>query len=225
VSPLVSCQNTILVRENLIPDRAEDLAERIALDALAKRVPERSLEVRRLLDAGLSVMRERGTMSRPRVADIVAAAGLSNDAFYRYFESKDAFVAAILDDGMARLSSYLIHQMAKVEDPRAKISAWVEGILSQAADLSAAGTTLAVLYNAGSINAGVDASPPSASSALGHLLIEPLTELGSPSPTLDASVVSHAVVGQLSEFLWQRTQPTTSQIARVVSLCLALSEA
>ncbi len=213
------------MEKNLIPVPSEDLASRIARDALAKRVPERSLEVRRLLDAGLSVMRERGTTSRPRVADIVAAAGLSNDAFYRYFESKDAFVSAILDDGMTRLSSYLVHQMAKVTDPRAKLSAWVEGVLSQAADLSAAGTTLAVLYNAGSINAGADTTPPSASSALGHLLVEPLTELGSSSPTLDASFIAHAVVGQLSEFLWQRVQPKGSQIARVVSLCLAVADA
>ena len=41
----------------------------------------------------------RGTTSRPRVADIVAEAGLSNDAFYRHFASKDALVAALVEDG------------------------------------------------------------------------------------------------------------------------------
>jgi AcrR family transcriptional regulator len=211
------------MEKNPLPVSTADLADRIALDALAKRVPERSLEVRRLLDAGLMVMQTRGTTSRPRVADIVAAAGLSNDAFYRYFESKDAFVAAILDDGMARLASYLSHQMAKRHEPREKIAAWVDGVLSQAVDPSAAATTLAVLYNAGSVSARPGERPPSASALLGDLLVEPLTELESPSPALDASLLAHAVVGQLSEFLWHRVQPTTAQRARVVELCLALT--
>ena len=64
-----------------------------------------------------------GTTSRPRVADIVEAAGLSNDAFYRHFPSKDALVAAILDDGAERLQGYLDHQMAKARGPEAQVRA------------------------------------------------------------------------------------------------------
>jgi len=89
-------------------------------------------DVRRLLEAALEVMRRCGTMSRPRVADIVEEAGLSNDAFYRYFPSKDALVQAILEDGADRLCSYLGHQMAKESTPAAKVRAWVEGVLAQA---------------------------------------------------------------------------------------------
>src|SRR6476620_1080023 len=99
--------------EKSIPTSPNDVATRIARQTLAARGPDYSAEVRRLLDAGREVMRRNGTSGRARVADIVAAAGLSNEAFYRHFASKDALVAAILDDGALRLRSYLEHQIAK----------------------------------------------------------------------------------------------------------------
>ena len=93
-------------------------------------------EVRRLLDAALEVMQRSGPDLAARVADIVAAAGLSNDAFYRHFPSKDALVAAVLEDGTERLTSYLAHQMAKQPTPEGQVRRWVEGIMSQAAPKS-----------------------------------------------------------------------------------------
>ncbi len=77
--------------------------------------------------SGRELMARCGTTSRPRVADIVAAAGLSNDAFYRHFSSKDALVAAILEDGTERLTSYLAHQMAKEPTPERQVRRWVDG--------------------------------------------------------------------------------------------------
>ena len=98
------------------PDRT-GVADRIVRRSLAKREGEYANEVRRLLDGALEVMRRCGTTSRPRVADIVAEAGLSNDAFYRHFKSKDDLVTALLDDGGERLRSYLEHQLAKETTP------------------------------------------------------------------------------------------------------------
>jgi len=66
--------NAILKPENNVPAR-------IAQRTLAKRGADYASEVRRLLDAALEVMRQGGTASRPRVADIVAAAGLSEHGF------------------------------------------------------------------------------------------------------------------------------------------------
>src|SRR3546814_13820624 len=86
-------------------------------------------------------MRRNGTSGRARVADIVALAGLSKDAFYRHFASKDMMVAAILEDGTERLRSYLAHKMGKAEGPAAKVRAWVAGVLAQADDDEAARTT------------------------------------------------------------------------------------
>ena len=134
--PSVGDQNMILAIKNAIPETETepetDVAGRIVRRTLAKRENEYAGEVRRLLDAALEVMGRCGTSSRPRVADIVAAAGLSNEAFYRHFRSKDALVTAILEDGGERLRSYLAHQLAKEPTPEAQVRRWVEGVLAQA---------------------------------------------------------------------------------------------
>ncbi|HMC40240.1 MAG TPA: helix-turn-helix domain-containing protein, partial [Acidimicrobiales bacterium] len=97
----------------------DDVAERIAARTMAKRGAAYPVEVRRLLDAALEVIGGHGRSSRPRVADIVAAAGLSNDAFYRHFPSKDALIAALLEDGTERLVGYTAHAMGKETEPAA----------------------------------------------------------------------------------------------------------
>jgi len=198
-----------------------DVAERIARRTLADRGAGYAEEVRRLLDAGREVMARCGTTSRPRVADIVTAAGLSNDAFYRHFSSKDDLVAAILDDGAARLRSYLAHQMAKADAPEARVRRWVEGVMAQAADAEGARTTLAVLWNGGSLGSSATAPRRSAIAPLVDLLVAPFAELGSTDPYLDAALVAHAVVGRMSDLLWEGTRPTRAEVAHLVAFALA----
>ena len=197
-----------------------DVAGRVAQQTLAAREAVYASEVRRLLDAALEVMRRCGTTSRPRVADIVAAAGLSNDAFYRHFPSKDALVAALVDDGALRLQSYLDHQMAKEVTPEAKVRCWVEGVLSQA-EGEVAATTLAVLWNGDSVTQDRTAVRNAASIAPGMLLREPFASLGSARPELDATLVTHAVFGCLSDHLWQGTHADQDEVDHVVDFCLA----
>ncbi|NEB02795.1 helix-turn-helix domain-containing protein [Streptomyces sp. SID13726] len=201
-------------------EESEDLAERIARQALAGRGARYAGEVRALLDAALEVMRRRGTASRPRVADIVAASGLSNEAFYRHFRSKDALVAAILEDGAARLCGYLAHRMAKEPAPEDKVHRWVEGVLSQAMDEETAATTLAVMWNAQSVGEGFLSGPPSTAGLLAELLREPYGELGSENPELDASLAAHATMGRLADHLWRRTPPTGADVDHITRFCL-----
>ncbi|MDA8046912.1 MAG: TetR/AcrR family transcriptional regulator [Actinomycetota bacterium] len=200
--------------QNAIP--APDVAGRIAAQTLAKRGADYASEVRRLLDAALELIRSNGTSARPRVADIVAAAGLSNDAFYRHFPSKDALVAALVEDGTERLASYLAHQMGKEVEPAGQIRRWMEGVLSQAeGDIAA--TTLAVLWNGSGVAAG---SRPDAASAVGALLVEPLRRLGSAHPRLDASLVAHAALGKMSEYLATGGGPAPGEVEHMVELFL-----
>jgi AcrR family transcriptional regulator len=197
-----------------------DVAERIAQQSVAKRGANYADEVRRLLDAGLDVMRQCGTASRPRVSDIVAAAGLSNDAFYRHFPSKDALVVAILEDGAERLRSYLTHQMGKETSPERQVRRWVEGVLAQAVDADIASTTLAVLWNASGGSDGLASGHSSMNIPVGTLLREPFAALGSIAPDLDASLASHAVIGELSDHLRRGARPTRAEIDHVVRFCL-----
>lgn len=213
------------IAENAIPELGapDDVAARIARQTLTRRGADYAGEVRRLLDAALDVMRRCGTTSRPRVADIVAAAGLSNDAFYRHFPSKDALVAALLEDGTARLRSYLAHQMAKEATPDGQVRRWVEGVLDQAADEDIAATTLAVLWNGGSVGERLPSERPTASRPLAELLHRPFAELGSPRPDLDAELAAHAVVGRLSDHLWERSRPSPDTVDHITDACLAIA--
>ncbi|WP_375040073.1 TetR/AcrR family transcriptional regulator [Actinomadura sp. NTSP31] len=196
-----------------------DVVSRIARRALAKRGADYAGEVRRLLDAALDVMKERGTASRPRVADIVSAAGLSNEAFYRHFPSKDALVAALLEDGAERLYSYVAHQMAKEPTPEGKVRRWVRGVLSQA-DEEIAATTRAVLWNAGAVSEVVGSTPPTPSDRLAELLPGPLRDLGSADPAFDASLAAYATFGKLGGYLWSESSPTGGDIERITAFCL-----
>lgn len=202
----------------------ESVAERVAAQTLARRGAAYADEVRRLLDAGLAVMVRCGTSTTPRVADIVAAAGLSNDAFYRHFPSKSALVTALLEDGAERLRGYLAHQMAKEQTPQGRVRRWVAGVLSQA-DEEIAATTLAVLWNGGSVGAGQAAGRHFASAPLAGLLAGPLAELGSPDPDLHAILAAHAALGVLADHLWQGTQASEAEVDRITAWCLAAATA
>jgi AcrR family transcriptional regulator len=201
----------ILDVQNTIPSAAQE--------ALAKREAAYADEVRRLLDAGLAVMQRCGTTSRPRVADIVAEAGLSNDAFYRHFRSKDALVAALVDDGALRLRSYLDHAMAKEATPDAKVRRWVEGVMSQA-EGEVAATTLAVVWNGDSVAGPSGPGRTVARAGPGTLLVAPFAELGSARPDLDAGLAAHAVFGRLSELLWEGRHADADEVDHLVAFCL-----
>jgi AcrR family transcriptional regulator len=218
----------ILAIKNAIPtspadESPPDVAGRIVRRTLAKREDQYADEVRRLLDAALEVIRRCGTSSRPRVADIVAGAGLSNDAFYRHFRSKDALVTAILEDGGERLESYLAHQMAKEATPEGQVRCWVRGVLAQA-DRDIAATTLAVLWNASALGGGPAAGRHFASAPLSSLLREPFAALGSSAPELHAALAAHATLGLLSDCLRQQVQPTRSEVERVTTFCLGAAK-
>lgn len=195
------------------------MAGRIAARTLARRSPDYAAEVRRLLDAALAVIGENGTTARARVADIVAAAGLSNDAFYRHFPSKDALVDALIEDGALRLAGYVGHQMDKESTPAGKVRRWVAGVLSQTSGKAGA-TTLAVLWNGSSFESGIAPGSHNSSAQLAALLHEPFAALGSTDPELDASLVAHAVFGKVSEHLWARTRPTRGELARITQFCI-----
>jgi AcrR family transcriptional regulator len=205
--------------QNKVPS---DVAERVAQRTLASRESSYADEVRRLLDAALAVMLRCGTTSSPRVADIVAEAGLSNDAFYRHFASKADLVTALLEDGAQRLRGYLAHQMGKERTPRAQVRRWVQGVLAQA-EPGIAETTLAVLWTGGSVGIKQASGRHFASAPLAGLLHEPLAALGSDNPDLHAGLAAHATLGMLADHLWQRTQASRREIDEITAFCLAHS--
>jgi AcrR family transcriptional regulator len=59
-----------------------------------------------LLEAGLVLLRERGAEALG-LRELARQAGVSRTAPYRHFESKEALIAAIAEQGFLRLQSYL----------------------------------------------------------------------------------------------------------------------
>lgn len=116
---------------------------------LALRAVDRSMErkratyedeVRRLIEAGFELVRRTGSLE-PRVGEIVAEAGLSNQAFYKHFRSKNELLLAMLDEGMGILASYLEHRIRKSRSPERRIRLWIGGLLEQALHPEAAHAT------------------------------------------------------------------------------------
>jgi AcrR family transcriptional regulator len=199
----------------------DPVVARTAQRALARRQAAYADEVRRLLDAGLEVMRQCGTTKSPRVSDIVEAGGLSRDAFYRHFVSKEDLVAAIVEAGANRLVSYLRHQMEKQGDPKGQLRKWVEGIMAQAADPEVAHSTRAVLWNGGRVGDRARPDAVTSHAALVELIIEPLGALGSSDPERDAAVICDATMGRMRDFLWRYATPTKADVAHMVRFCTA----
>jgi AcrR family transcriptional regulator len=124
------------------------------MSTIAQRSVERSLagrhatytdEVNRLIASCLAVTEQTGNFD-PRVSDILADAGLSNQAFYRHFRSKEELLLAVLDKGARELNEYLSKRMAAQVDPVGKVRAWVRGFAAQAIRPKAAAATRPFMF-------------------------------------------------------------------------------
>jgi AcrR family transcriptional regulator len=186
--------------------------------ALDDRQREATEEVERILAAAVRVM-ERVAPEPPRVSDIVAEAGSSNKAFYRYFAGKDDLILAVMERGVAIVVSYLQHQMAKEATPQDKIARWIEGTLAQVADPHLVSKSRAAV---GQMSAGANwrAADREMMRPLRDLLIEPVTALGSTDVDRDAEAVFCCTSATLRRYVGSADRPDPDDIAHVVRFCL-----
>jgi AcrR family transcriptional regulator len=192
---------------------------RAAVDrALSRQQRDALSEVEQILDATLRVA-ERVAPAEPKVTDIVAEAGSSNQTFYRYFAGKQDLMLAVAERGLTRVREYLQRRMARQEEPAAQVRAWVEGLLSQVTVPDVARQSTAVMRQV--VLAGRLREPGGVAllDQLGNLLIPPLTAAGRPSPELDAQVLQDAVLGTLQRHVVHGTAPTDAERAHLVEFC------
>jgi AcrR family transcriptional regulator len=90
-----------------------------------------SEHARLLIDAAFRVIAVTGDADPP-VRPILREAGLSRQALYRCFGSKDELMAAVFAEGRQLLTDYLAARMARADTPEAKVRAWITGIMRQA---------------------------------------------------------------------------------------------
>ncbi|WP_024441018.1 TetR/AcrR family transcriptional regulator [Mycobacterium sp. UM_WGJ] len=186
--------------------------------ALDDRQREATAEVERILAAAVTVL-QRSAPDPPRVCDIVAEAGSSNKAFYRYFAGKDEVILAVMERGIALVVSYLEHQLAKEPTPEAKVAAWIQGALAQLSDphllsLSRAASTQ-LADSADRTRSDEDILAP-----LRDLLTAPVSALGGDDPRRDADLVFGATLSTMRGYLNAGRRPKRADVDHLVSFCL-----
>ncbi|MBI2699864.1 TetR/AcrR family transcriptional regulator [Mycobacterium gordonae] len=192
-------------------DRVSAAVER-ALDDRQRGATE---EVERILAAAVRVM-ERVAPEPPRVSDIVAEAGSSNKAFYRYFAGKDDLILAVMERGIAIVVSYLQHQMAKAPRPEDRIARWIEGTLAQVADPHLISMSRAV---AGQLSNWL-AADREMMRPLRELLVEPVAALGSTDIERDVEAVYGGTVAMMRRYVGSADRPGREDIEHLVKFCL-----
>ena len=182
--------------------------------ALDDRQREATEEVERILAAAVRVM-ERVAPEPPRVSDIVAEAGSSNKAFYRYFAGKDDLILAVMERGVGIVVSYLQHQMAKEARPEDKIARWIEGTLAQVAD-----PHLISMSRAAAGQMSASANVDEMMQPLRDLLTEPVAALGGADPERDADAVFLCTAAAMRRYVGSADRPSRDDIQHLVRFCL-----
>lgn len=210
-------RNSVLTAET-----GETPARAVASRTLKDRTEAYEAEVRRLVDAAYVVMRRTGDLD-PRVGDIVSEACLSNQAFYRHFRSKEELLLTVLEDGQRRLLATLDARMARVEPGAPRVRAWVEGVLEQARNTTAAENTRPFALT------GLRLADrfPDAWARSRDVLLAPLraaiADAGG-DPTRDAPAVYHLAMGTMQEALARRERPSDADVAHLADAAVAIIE-
>lgn len=178
---------------------------------------DRDAEIERILTAAVRVM-DRCAPEPPTVTDIVAEAGVSRKAFYRYFTGKDELLLAVLERGVGIIVSYLEHQMGKEPEPAGQIARWIEGALAQVADPHLISMSRAVAGQLSSTDEG--AATDAVMAPMRELLLAPVTALGGPDPGRDADAVFRLTAATMRRYVGSGERPGAEDIAALVRFCL-----
>jgi len=200
--------------QNAVP-----VAEQVASRSLAARQEAYTDEVQRLVAAGYVVLRRTGGLD-PRVADVVREAGLSNQAFYRHFRGKDELLLAILDDGQRQLVGYLEHRLAGVEPGAAQVRAWIEGVLEQARNRTAAENTRPFALGSARLADRFPEEMARSRESVVAPLRAAVTAAGG-DPERDTDAVYQLTMGTMNDALVRRATPSKADVAHVVAFALA----
>jgi AcrR family transcriptional regulator len=193
--------------------------------ALAPRRAAYAQEVQRLVDASFALIRESGELD-PRVDEIVRAAGLSNQAFYRHFRSKDELLVTVLDAGIRRLADYLAHRMEKAGTPEARIESFFQGMTAQALDPTAARATRPFVRSRGRLAERFPAEVAASEQLLTALLHDAIAEAAAAGafpradPERDAHLLYDLAMGWLQRALSQAEPVREADAERLLEFAL-----
>jgi len=202
------------------------LARRAVERAVADKERELAEEMRRIVEATFELVERTGDVD-PSMRQILAHTGLSTQAFYRHFLSKDELMLALLDDGRRRLVASLERRMEKASTPATRVQAWIEGVLAQAADPTAAARTRPFLAGEARLAEMFPQEHRASVDLLVDLLIAPIAALVGTGRDAEPTRVrrhAHAVYrltfATLHDHLIERAKPTRATVEHVVTFAL-----
>jgi AcrR family transcriptional regulator len=196
------------------------LAQRAVDRSLGDRRTQYAGEIQRVLEATYDLIERTGDVD-PSLREILAETGLSTQAFYRYFQSKDELFLLLLDDGRRRILATLERRMQRVDTPEARVRAWIEGVLAQASDTRAAGRTRPFVTDRDRLAEAFPREQQASVDLLVDLLASAIVSLhGGASARDDAVVVYRAAFTTLHDHLLHGTRPTAAETDHLVQFCL-----
>jgi AcrR family transcriptional regulator len=201
------------------------LVERAINRAVAEQYAQAAEEVDRIIEATYRVMAREGSVE-PKIRDILQEAELATQAFYRHFASKDELLLVILDDGRRRLAEYLAHRMSKATDPVDRVTAWVEGMLAQAADPEAASRTRPFIIGLQRLSDLYPSEQQASVDLLVTMLAEAIGdgietgEFGDRDARRSAELVYQLTVAVMEDHVLRRVGPNRAEVRDVVAFAL-----
>jgi AcrR family transcriptional regulator len=204
----------------LAEDLRGTLANRAVDRSLGDRRAQYTGEIQRVLESTYDLIERSGKVD-PSLREILVAANLSTQAFYRYFQSKDELFLLLLDDGRRRLVGSLERRMHRATTPEERVRAWIEGVLAQASDARAAGRTRPFVADQDRLAEAFPREQQASVDLLVDLLAAAIVPLhGVANARDDAVVVYRAVFATLRDHLIHDTRPTDTEIDHLVQFCL-----
>lgn len=220
----VGASGTASRRRNEQPEATREdqpLVDRAITRAVSGHRQVAAADIDRIIEAAYRVVERQGTVD-PKLRDILDEAGLSTEAFYRHFHSKDELMLVLLGDGRHRLAGYLAHRMEKADGPLGRVQAWIEGVLAQAVDPKAASRTRPFLANLSRLTEQFPTEQQLSVRALVELLEESLQraaadgEAATDDPTRDARAVYQLVISVMETHVLAGTRPEPADIEHLV---------
>jgi len=178
-------------------------------------------EVRRLIVATQTVMLREGCTAQPRLADIVREAGMSNQAFYRHFRTRDDVIVATYEQGLLTIHGYLERQVFKHEHLEDRLTAWIDGVLAQIEDPTLSELSTVILWNLGQIARNQSEIKPVGRSRIVDLLRTILIDGKVPDADRTALFVQTLVMGLTTTYLESGQEPTLQVREHLSRFCLA----
>lgn len=177
-------------------------------------------EVKLLIRATQTVMLRNGCTEQPKLAEIVSEAGLSNQAFYRHFRSRDDVIVATYEQGLLTIHGYLEHRVFKETGLEPRLAAWIDGNLAQIEDEELSELSRAVLWNVGQIARTKSDIKPVGHARIRGLLSTALAEGGVEEPDRTALFIHTLVMGLMTTLLESGERPTAEVRDHLLRFCL-----